>query len=161
MISGRMESYQLRNGVLAIIDYAHTPKALENILETINKIRTRNETFIVLIGCGGNRDREKRSMMGKIASELCDKVIFTSDNPRNEDPSKIISEMMDGVAAENYKKTLKILLREEAIMMSKQLVKKGDIVLIAGKGHESYQEIDGKLYPFNDLNIAKKYFKTG
>ena len=100
-------------------------------------------------------------MMGKIASELCDKVIFTSDNPRNEDPSKIISEMMVGVAAENFKKILKISQREEAIMMSKQLVKKGDIVLIAGKGHECYQEIDGKLYPFNDLNIAKKYFKTG
>ena len=83
-------------------------RLLENILETINKIRTRNETFLVLIGCGGNRDREKRPMMGKIASELCDKVIFTSDNPRNEDPSKIISEMMEGVAAENYKKTIKI-----------------------------------------------------
>ena len=157
---GRFQTFTSEDNITVIIDYAHTPKALENILETINKIRTRNETFLVLIGCGGNRDREKRPMMGKIASELCDKVIFTSDNPRNEDPSKIISEMMEGVAAENYKKTLKISLREEAIMMSKQLVKKGDIVLIAGKGHESYQEIDGNLYPFNDFNIAKKYFKT-
>ena len=160
-VDGRFQTFTSEDDITVIIDYAHTPKALENILETINKIRTRNETFLVLIGCGGNRDREKRPMMGKIASELCDKVIFTSDNPRNEDPSKIISEMMEGVAAENYKKTLKISLREEAIMMSKQLVKKGDIVLIAGKGHESYQEIDGNLYPFNDLNIAKKYFKTG
>ena len=142
-------------------EYIHS-ELLNNIIKQSKKeIRTRNETFLVLIGCGGNRDREKRSMMGKIASELCDKVIFTSDNPRNEDPSKIISDMMEGVAAENYNKTLKISLREEAIMMSKQLVKKGDIVLIAGKGHESYQEIDGKLYPFNDLNIAKKYFKAG
>ena len=158
---GRFQTFTSEDDITVIVDYAHTPKALENILETINKIRTRNETFLVLIGCGGNRDRKKRPMMGKIASELCDKVIFTSDNPRNEDPSKIISEMMEGVAAENYKKTVKISVREEAIMMSKQLVKKGDIVLIAGKGHESYQEINGKLYPFNDLNIAKKYFKKG
>ena len=132
--------------------------ALENILETINKIRTRNETFLVLVGCGGNRDREKRPIMGKIASELCDKVIFTSDNPRNEDPSQIISEMIQGVAAENYKKIVKISLREEAILMSKRLAKEGDIVLIAGKGHESYQEIEGNLYPFNDFKIAKKIF---
>ena len=97
--------------------------------------------------------------MGKIASELSDKVIFTSDNPRNEEPSKIISEMMEGVAAENYKKTIKVSLREEAIMMSKQLARAGDIVLIAGKGHESYQEINGKFYPFNDLKIAQKFFK--
>ena len=160
-VDGRFQTFTSEDDITVIIDYAHTPNALENILETINNIRTRNETFLVLIGCGGNRDRQKRPMMGKIASELCDKVIFTSDNPRNEDPTKIISDMMEGVAAENYNKTLKILLREEAIMMSKQLVKKGDIVLIAGKGHESYQEIDGKLYPFNDLSIAKKYFKTG
>ena len=157
-VEGRFQTFKSEDEVTVIIDYAHTPNALENILETINKIRTRNETFLVLVGCGGNRDREKRPIMGKIASELCDKVIFTSDNPRNEDPSQIISEMIQGVAAENYKKIVKISLREEAILMSKQLAKEGDIVLIAGKGHESYQEIEGNLYPFNDFKIAKKIF---
>ena len=157
-VEGRFQTFISEDEVTVIIDYAHTPNALENILETINKIRTRNETFLVLVGCGGNRDREKRPIMGKIASELCDKVIFTSDNPRNEDPSQIISEMIQGVAAENYKKIVKISLREEAILMSKQLAKGGDIVLIAGKGHESYQEIEGNLYPFNDFKIAKKIF---
>ena len=157
-VEGRFQTFTSEDDITVIIDYAHTPNALKNILETINKIRTRNETFLVLIGCGGNRDRQKRPMMGKIASELCDKVIFTSDNPRNEEPSKIISEMMEGVAAENYKKTIKVSLREEAIMMSKQLARAGDIVLIAGKGHESYQEINGKFYPFNDLKIAQKFF---
>ena len=96
--------------------------------------------------------------MGQIASELCDKVIFTSDNPRYEDPTKIISEMMKGVAAENFKKILKITIRKEAITMAKKLVRQGDIVLIAGKGHESYQEIKGNLYPFNDLKIAQQIF---
>ena len=157
-VEGRFQTFTSEDDITVIIDYAHTPNALKNILETINKIRTRNEKFLVLIGCGGNRDREKRPIMGKIASELSDKVIFTSDNPRNEEPSKIISEMMEGVAAENYKKTIKVSLREEAIMMSKQLARAGDIVLIAGKGHESYQEINGKFYPFNDLKIAQKIF---
>ena len=157
-VEGRFETFISKDDITVIIDYAHTPDALEKILQTINSIRTRNETFIVLIGCGGNRDREKRPVMGQIASELCDKVIFTSDNPRYEDPTKIISEMMKGVAAENFKKILKITIRKEAITMAKKLVRQGDIVLIAGKGHESYQEIKGNLYPFNDLKIAQQIF---
>ena len=157
-VEGRFETFISKDDITVIIDYAHTPDALEKILQTINSIRTRNETFIVLIGCGGNRDREKRPVMGQIASELCDKVIFTSDNPRYEDPTKIISEMMKGVAAENFKKILKITIRKEAIIMAKKLVRQGDIVLIAGKGHESYQEIKGNLYPFNDLKIAQQIF---
>ena len=157
-VEGRFETFISKDDITVIIDYAHTPDALEKIIQTINSIRTRNETFIVLIGCGGNRDREKRPVMGQIASELCDKVIFTSDNPRDEDPTKIISEMMKGVAAENFKKILKITIRKEAIIMAKKLVRQGDIVLIAGKGHESYQEIKGNLYPFNDLKIAQQIF---
>ena len=157
-VEGRFETFISKDDITVIIDYAHTPDALEKIIQTINSIRTQNETFIVLIGCGGNRDREKRPVMGKIASELCDKVIFTSDNPRDEDPTKIISEMMKGVAAENFKKILKITIRKEAITMAKKLVRQGDIVLIAGKGHESYQEIKGNLYPFNDLKIAQQIF---
>ena len=110
-------------------------------------------------GCGGNRDKEKRPMMGKKAAALSDQVIFTSDNPRDEDPQVIIEEIIGGVAAEDYKKVLKITLREEAIAVAGNMAREGDIVLIAGKGHETYQEIKGKKYPFNDLEIAQKIFK--
>ncbi|MDA9572237.1 UDP-N-acetylmuramoyl-L-alanyl-D-glutamate--2,6-diaminopimelate ligase [Flavobacteriaceae bacterium] len=157
-IRGRFETFQTKENVTIIIDYAHTPDALENVLHTINKIRTRNETLITIVGCGGNRDREKRPMIGKKAAALSDKVIFTSDNPRDEEPSSIISEIMEGVAAEDYKKTLKVTHREEAIAVAGGLVNQGDIVLIAGKGHETYQEIEGKKIPFNDLEIAQKIF---
>ena len=141
-----------------MIDYAHTPDALENILGVINKIRTRNETLITVLGCGGNRDREKRPAMGNKAAALSDKVIFTSDNPRDENPASIISEIMEGVSPEDYKKVIKVTHREEAIEFAGGLVNQGDIVLIAGKGHENYQEIEGRRIPFNDLEIAQKIF---
>lgn len=157
-VEGRFQIFQTPNRITVIIDYAHTPNALENVLETINKIRTRNEKLFTLLGCGGNRDQEKRPMMGQIASKHSDKVIFTSDNPRNEDPEKIISQMIDGVSQENFKKISKITLREEAIATSAELAQDGDVVLIAGKGHESFQEIQGKYYPFSDLKIAKQIF---
>ena len=157
-IRGRFETFQTQENITVVIDYAHTPDALANVLQTINKIRTRNESLITVVGCGGNRDREKRPMMGKKAAALSDKVIFTSDNPRDEEPTSIISEIMRGVNAEDYKKVLKVTLREEAIAVAGDLVNPGDIVLIAGKGHETYQEIEGKKIPFNDLEIAKKYF---
>ena len=157
-IRGRFETFQTQENITVVIDYAHTPDALANVLQTINKIRTRNESLITVLGCGGNRDREKRPMMGKKAAALSDKVIFTSDNPRDEEPTSIISEIMRGVNAEDYKKVLKVTLREEAIAVARDLVNPGDIVLIAGKGHETYQEIEGKKIPFNDLEIAKKYF---
>ena len=157
-IRGRFETFQTQENITVVIDYAHTPDALANVLQTINKIRTRNESLITVVGCGGNRDREKRPMMGKKAAALSDKVIFTSDNPRDEEPTSIISEIMRGVNAEDYKKVLKVTLREEAIAVAGDLVNPGDIVLIAGKGHETYQEIEGKMIPFNDLEIAKKYF---
>ena len=155
---GRFQSFQTKDKITIVVDYAHTPDALKNILETINNIRTNNEILYLILGCGGNRDKQKRPLMGKIATDLCDKVIFTSDNPRDEDPLKIISEMIAGVESENYKKFIKVTLREEAIAMAGQLSKKGDIVVIAGKGHERYQEINGKRYPFNDTEVAHKIF---
>ena len=157
-VEGRFEQFQTLNGITIIIDFAHSPDALENILETINTVRTRNETLITLIGCGGNRDVEKRPLMGFKATQFSDKVIFTSDNPRDEDPEEIISQMIGGVPQEHFKKILKVTLREEAIAMAAQLAEDGDIVLISGKGHESHQEIKGKYYPFNDLKIAKEIF---
>lgn len=157
-VAGRFQNFQTPKGVTVIIDYAHTPDALQHVLETINTIRSRNETLFTLLGCGGNRDQEKRPLMGEKAAELSDKVIFTSDNPRNEDPAEIIAQMMGGVSPQHFKKVLKVTLREEAIAMSGQLAKEGDIVLIAGKGHESYQEIKGKRHPFNDLKIAQQIF---
>ena len=157
-VEGRFQSFQTEGGVTVIIDYAHTPDALAHVLETINTIRTRNQSLFTLLGCGGNRDHEKRPKMGQIAAELSDKVIFTSDNPREEDPATIISQMIEGVPAEHYKKILKVTLREEAIAMAGQLAKERDIVLIAGKGHEDYQEIQGKRYPFNDFELAQQFF---
>ena len=157
-VEGRFQTFQTPNDITVIIDYAHTPDALENVLQTINKIRTRNETLVTLLGCGGNRDQEKRPLMGQKAAIYSDKVIFTSDNPRDEDPKQIISQMIGGVSQEHFKKILKITLREEAISMAAKLARNGDIVLIAGKGHETYQEIHGKHYPFSDLKIAKKIF---
>ena len=157
-VEGRFQTFQTPNDITVIIDYAHTPDALENVLQTINKIRTRNETLVTLLGCGGDRDQEKRPLMGQKAAIYSDKVIFTSDNPRDEDPKQIISQMIGGVSQEHFKKILKITLREEAISMAAKLARNGDIVLIAGKGHETYQEIHGKHYPFSDLKIAKKIF---
>jgi UDP-N-acetylmuramoyl-L-alanyl-D-glutamate--2,6-diaminopimelate ligase len=157
-VPGRFETFQTNQNVTVVIDYAHTPDALENVLTTINQIRTKNETLITVVGCGGNRDKDKRPMMGKKATDLSDKVIFTSDNPRDEDPTEIISEIMNGVAPENFRKTIKVTQRDEAIAVAGNLVKPGDIVLIAGKGHEEFQEIGGKKLPFSDLKMAHKIF---
>ena len=157
-VEGRFYVFQSENNITVVIDYAHTPDALFNVLSTINIIRTRNENLITVVGCGGNRDQEKRPMMGEKAVLLSDKVIFTSDNPRDEDPAIIIEDMIKGVPPEHYKKTIKVILREEAIIMAGQLAKPGDIVLIAGKGHEQYQEIKGKRNHFSDLETAKNYF---
>lgn len=155
---GRFQILQTQENITIIVDYAHSPDALENVLQTINKIRTRNEKLITIVGCGGNRDKEKRPIMGNKAAALSDQVIFTSDNPRGEDPQIIIEEMIKGVAAEDFKKVLKITLREEAISVAGNMARKGDIVLIAGKGHETYQEIKGKKYPFDDFQIAQQIF---
>ena len=159
-VAGRFQSFQFEKKGLVIIDYAHTPNALENVIDTINKIRTKNENLITIIGCGGDRDQEKRKLMGRIASEKSDKVIFTSDNPRNEDPNKIIDQMMEGVIPEHFHKIISVVEREKAIKTSKDIAKKSDIILIAGKGHELYQEISNSRIPFDDFLIAKKYFNN-
>ena len=139
-----------------IVDYAHTPDALENVLKTINDIRTKNEQLITVIGCGGDRDKAKRPMMANIATVLSDKVILTSDNPRTENPETIITEMEQGVEPQNYKKTIAITDRKQAIKTACQLAQPNDIILIAGKGHETYQEILGVRHDFDDMKIVKE-----
>jgi UDP-N-acetylmuramoyl-L-alanyl-D-glutamate--2,6-diaminopimelate ligase len=155
-VSGRFQYIVSTTNITAIVDYAHTPDALENVLKTTNDIRTKNEQLITVVGCGGNRDKTKRPIMASIASELSDKVILTSDNPRNEDPDTIIKEMEGGVAAENYKKVLAISDRKQAIKTACQLAQPNDIILIAGKGHETYQEINGVRHDFDDMKIVKE-----
>ena len=140
--------------ITAIVDYAHTPDALKNVLETINTIRTGNEHLITVVGCGGDRDAEKRPKMAQIASQLSTKVIFTSDNPRTEDPNKIIEQMEAGVPPEHFKKTVSITDRKQAIKTACQLAEVNDIILIAGKGHETYQEINGERTDFDDFEIV-------
>lgn len=157
-VSGRFEYTISKEGITAIVDYAHTPDALKNVLQTINDIRTGNEKVITVVGCGGNRDKTKRPKMAMIASQLSNQAIFTSDNPRNEDAQVIIDEMEKGVSAENYKKTLSILNRRQAIKTACKLAVTGDIILIAGKGHENYQEINGVKHHFDDLEEVVNCF---
>lgn len=157
-VTGRFQYFISKHEITIIVDYAHTPDALLNVLQTINEIRTGNENLITVVGCGGERDKSKRPKMAHIASQLSNTAIFTSDNPRSENPQSIIDEMEAGVLPENYKKTLSILDRKEAIKAASKMVKKGDIVLIAGKGHETYQEINGVKHDFDDFKIAKEIF---
>ena len=155
-VSGRFQ-YVVSNGkITAIVDYAHTPDALENVLKTINDIRTKNEQLITVVGCGGDRDKTKRPVMADIASDLSDKIIITSDNPRTENPETIIEEMELGVAPQNYKKTVSIIDRKQAIKTACQLAQANDIILIAGKGHETYQEINGVRHDFDDMKMVKE-----
>ena len=155
-VDGRFQHVVSKNNITAIVDYAHTPDALKNILETINAIRSKNEDLITIIGCGGDRDVAKRPKMGNIAASLSSKVIFTSDNPRSENPATIIESMEKGVSGENFNKTLSIADRKQAIKTACQLAKNGDIILIAGKGHETYQEINGKRIDFDDYKIINE-----
>lgn len=155
-VDGRFQYSVSSKNITAIVDYAHTPDALKNVLETINSIRTGNEELITVVGCGGNRDTEKRPKMGNIAATLSTKVIFTSDNPRNEDPELIIEAIEKGVSPTHYKKTLSITDRKQAIKTACQMANEGDIVLIAGKGHETYQEIKGERFDFDDFKIVNQ-----
>ena len=158
-VAGRFEYFQSKSGIIAIVDYAHTPDALENVLKTVSNIRTKNETVYTVVGCGGDRDKTKRPKMAAIACELSDKVIITSDNPRSEDPTVIIDEMLAGVEGQHFKKTLSIQDREQAIKTAVSMAEKNDIILIAGKGHETYQEIKGVKHDFDDLKIVKELFE--
>ena len=158
-VSGRFQYHISDEKITAIVDYAHTPDALKNVLETINSIRTKNEELITVVGCGGNRDKTKRPKMGHIASALSTKVIFTSDNPRNETPETIIEEMEAGVEPQNFKKIMSITDRKQAIKTACQMANARDIILIAGKGHESYQEIKGERFDFDDFEIVNAVLK--
>lgn len=158
-VSGRFQFIVSKDKITAIVDYAHTPDALENVLKTINAIRTQNEQLITVVGCGGNRDKAKRPIMGGIATDLSSKAIFTTDNPRNEDPEVILKEMQEGVAPQNFKKMLTITDRNQAIKTACQLAQPNDIILIAGKGHETYQEVNGVKHDFDDLKIVTDFLE--
>jgi UDP-N-acetylmuramoyl-L-alanyl-D-glutamate--2,6-diaminopimelate ligase len=157
---GRFEYFTNADNITAVVDYAHTPDALKNVIETIQNIRTGNERLITVVGCGGDRDRAKRPVMAKLAAELSDQAILTSDNPRSESPEAIIEEMRTGLDPILLRKTLSITDRMEAIRTACSLARPGDIILIAGKGHEKYQEINGVKHPFDDLTIAKETLHT-
>lgn len=155
-VAGRFQFVISNTKITAIVDYAHTPDALENVLQTISEIRTRNEQLITVVGCGGDRDKSKRPIMANIASRFSDKAIFTSDNPRSENPETIIEEMEKGVEPQNFNKTLSVVDRKQAIKTACMMANENDIILIAGKGHENYQEINGIKYDFDDLQVVKE-----
>mgnify|MGYP002780822394 CR=1 FL=1 len=159
-VEGRFQYIKSTGGMIGIVDYAHTPDALKNVLETIKDIRTGNEQVITVVGCGGDRDAAKRPVMAAIACEYSNKVILTSDNPRSEDPEEILNQMQKGIMPHDAKKTLRITDRKEAIKAACSMAAKGDIVLIAGKGHEKYQEIKGVKHVFDDMEILKETIKT-
>lgn len=158
-VSGRFQYFISEGNVTAIVDYAHTPDALKNVLETINDIRTKNEELITVVGAGGDRDTTKRPKMGNIASALSTKAIITSDNPRSENPEAIIEQIEAGVEPIHYKRILSITDRKQAIKTACQLANAGDIILIAGKGHETYQEINGERFDFDDYKIVQETLK--
>lgn len=149
-----------KRNIVGIVDYAHTPDALEKVLETVQNIRTGNESLITIIGAGGDRDKTKRPLMAKVAAKMSNKVILTSDNPRSEDPMDIINQMEEGVEISNRSKVLTIPDRKEAIKTARMLASNGDIILLCGKGHETYQEIKGERLPFDDKEILSEIFKS-
>ena len=159
-VEGRFQYVKSATGIIGIVDYAHTPDALKNVLETIKDIRTGNEQVITLVGCGGDRDNAKRPLMANIACQYSNKVILTSDNPRSEDPEEILNQMQKGVEPSDFKKTLRIADRKEAIKTALTIANPSDIILIAGKGHEKYQEIKGVKTHFDDMEILKENIKT-
>lgn len=158
-VNGRFQYVRSATNIVAVVDYAHTPDALQNVLKTINDIRAGSERIITLVGCGGDRDIQKRPIMAKIASENSDQVILTSDNPRSEDAQAIIEQMQKGIAVADLKKTIAIVDRREAIKTACTIANAGDVILLAGKGHETYQEIKGVKHPFDDMEIVQLTFK--
>ncbi len=158
-VEGRFDYIRGEAGVIGIVDYAHSPDALKQVLQTINEVRTHQETLITVAGCGGDRDREKRPIMGRVASKLSDKVILTSDNPRSEDPGAIIETMKEGITPADQKKVISITDRREAIKTACAMANEKDIVLVAGKGHEKYQVINGEKRPFDDKALLQQFLK--
>lgn len=159
-VSGRFEYVRSASGVTAVVDYAHTPDALENVIKTINEIKTDDQRLITVVGAGGNRDKSKRPVMARVAAELSDLVILTSDNPRFEEPEDILSDMKAGIDATLSKKVITIVDRREAIRTACLLALKGDIILVAGKGHENYQEIKGVKHHFDDKEVLTEIFNS-
>ena len=155
-VSGRFEPIAAPSGYKVIVDYAHTPDALKNVLETIDSFLAVEARLITVVGCGGNRDKGKRPLMAKEAVKLSHQVIFTSDNPRNEEPQTIVEEMMEGVELADRAKVITILDRYQAIKTAMLLARPKDIVLIAGKGHENYQEINGTRIHFDDKEVVRE-----
>ena len=159
--AGRFETYMSPNDkILGIVDYAHTPDALINVLATINQLRTQGQALITVVGCGGDRDKTKRPIMAEVACEHSNKTILTSDNPRSEDPETILNEMEAGLTPPQKRKSLRITDRKEAIKVACTLAQAGDIILVAGKGHETYQEIKGVKYHFDDREVLTEAFET-
>ncbi|MDO4762882.1 MAG: UDP-N-acetylmuramoyl-L-alanyl-D-glutamate--2,6-diaminopimelate ligase [Flavobacteriaceae bacterium] len=158
-VNGRFETMKSEGGIVFVVDYAHTPDALENILDSINEIRTKNERLICVFGCGGDRDKEKRPEMGKVATRKATLSIITSDNPRTEDPAQIIKDIEAGVEPQNFSKYTVIADRKEAIKMAIKFAESRDIVLVAGKGHETYQDINGVKHHFDDKEVITKLWK--
>jgi UDP-N-acetylmuramoyl-L-alanyl-D-glutamate--2,6-diaminopimelate ligase len=156
---GRFDYIVSQDNIIGIVDYAHTPDALENVLTTIAKLRKGNETVITVVGCGGDRDKTKRPIMAQVACDLSNKVFFTSDNPRSEDPNEIIKDMEIGLTSAAKRKYINIVDRKEAIKAAISFAKPGDIILIAGKGHEKYQDIKGVKHDFDDKKILENLFK--
>jgi UDP-N-acetylmuramoyl-L-alanyl-D-glutamate--2,6-diaminopimelate ligase len=157
-VEGRFQYLRSKEGITAVIDYAHTPDAIVNVLKTISQIRKKDENVITVIGAGGNRDKTKRPVMAKVAAEMSDKVILTSDNPRNEEPLDILNDMKAGLEQAMLSKTVIQPDRREAIKMAVMLAHPGDIILIAGKGHETYQEIKGVKHHFSDFEEVESIF---
>lgn len=156
---GRFDYIISKQLIIGIIDYAHTPDALDNVLSTVKKLRKGHEQVITVVGCGGDRDKTKRPIMAQVACDLSDKVVITSDNPRTEDPLKIIHEMEEGLSSSAKRKYIAIADRKEAIKVAVNLAKSEDIIIIAGKGHEKYQDINGVKHPFDDKKILKQMFE--
>ncbi|MCT1523226.1 UDP-N-acetylmuramoyl-L-alanyl-D-glutamate--2,6-diaminopimelate ligase [Sphingobacterium hotanense] len=155
---GRFETVRSNNGIVAIVDYAHTPDAVENVLETILDLRKQGQQVLTVLGCGGDRDKTKRPEMAEVAARMSDKVILTSDNPRSEDPVQIIRDMEAGLPAEKKKNVFSITDRREAIRAAVHLAQPGDVILVAGKGHEKYQEINGVKNHFDDREELENIF---
>lgn len=158
-VHGRFETVKSPSGIYFVVDYAHTPDALENVLDSINEIRTKNERLITVFGCGGDRDHAKRPKMGKIATRKSTLAIITSDNPRSENPADIIKDIEQGVEAQNYSKYTSIPDRKDAIKMAIKFAEPRDIIVVAGKGHENYQEINGEKYHFDDREVIEELLK--
>lgn len=157
--AGRFQKIVSEKNVVALVDYAHTPDALEKVLNTINSSRTMQEQLFTVVGCGGNRDKGKRPLMASVASELSTKAILTSDNPRDEEPAIILSDMLEGVKITQRQKVMTVLNRKEAIRTAVSMAESGDIILVAGKGHETYQEINGERFPFDDKEVIQEAFQ--